>query len=302
MIARHWSASCKPSWVMPRARSVVAISATAAASLRRRLGEVSPDSVSCCCRSRARSRILRTRSTGMPVRSRNSCASSNTSVLAVPVAAVSAFSARSRWTVATCHLPAGEDGEHEQRRRRRPGQAQRAALLAHFLREQVLLRDAADGGREVGAELGELGVAWRGAVAVGGEIDPFRLGREGALEHRWQRRCRRPAEIARRIVPGQHAVGERDQQRVGALVLEPVGDLLADPRRRRRLRRSEQDQKARLAERLLDRGPQLRGRRQRGVVAEHAQRPALVPGLAEALHHRLAAPPRSACPWHGCTR
>ncbi len=114
----------------------------------------------------------------MPVRSRNSCASSNTSVLAVPVAVVSAFSARSRWTCRHLPLPAGEHGEHEQRRRRRPGQAQRAPLLAHFLRQQVLLRDAADGGGEIGAELGEPGVARRGAFAIGGEIDPFRLGRE----------------------------------------------------------------------------------------------------------------------------
>ena len=58
------------------------------------------------------------------------------------------------------------------------------------------------------------------------------------------RRSRRP-----RCSPGELAVGERDQERVGALVVEPEGNFLVDPGRRGRFRRGEQDQIARVAER-----------------------------------------------------
>src|SRR6476661_9913476 len=70
-------------------------------------------------------------------------------------------------------------------------------------------------------------------------------------------------------------------------MLEPVFDLLGNPGGASSLRRSEQDQIARLTKRGLDRRPQMRRRRQARVVAKHAQSPPPVPGLAELLHHRL---------------
>ena len=47
-------------------------------------------------------------------------------------------------------LPGRGAGEHEERRRGRPRQRQRAALLPHFLGQQILFRDAVDGRGEVG--------------------------------------------------------------------------------------------------------------------------------------------------------
>ena len=165
----------------------------------------------------------------------------------------------------------------------------RAPLLAQFLRKQILLRDAADGGGEVGAELPELGVTRRRPLAVAAEIDPFGLAGEGALEYRRQRRRGRPFEIARRIVPGELAVGARDQERVGALVREPIG--VSFPAGRRRRRGSEQNREAGLVERLFDRRPQMGGR------GGCRRRPA-TPGAGRACRGAappIAAPPRSVC-------
>jgi len=160
------------------------------------------------------------------------------------------------------HLPDGDAREEKERSCGRPRQAKRASLLAQFLRKQILLRDAADGGGEVGAELPELGVTRRRPLAVAAEIDPFGLAGEGALEYRRQRRRGRPFEIARRIVPGELAVGERDQELVGALVREPIGDFLSHPGGGGGVGRSEQNQEAGLAERLFDRRPQMRSGRE----------------------------------------
>ena len=77
-----------------------------------------------------------------------------------------------------------DDRKSEQHRGGRPCQPQRPALLLDLLREQVLFRHAADRGGEVGSKLGELGVALVGALAIGAEVDPFRLGGEAALERR----------------------------------------------------------------------------------------------------------------------
>ena len=51
------------------------------------------------------------------------------------------------------------DRKHEQERRGRHGQRQRAPLLAHLLRQQILLRHAVDGGGEIGAEIDESGAS-----------------------------------------------------------------------------------------------------------------------------------------------
>ena len=98
-------------------------------------------------------------------------------------------------------LPAREPGEHEQRPGRRPRQGQRAALLAHLLREQVLLRHAVDGGGEIGGQLGELGVALVGAVTVRTQVHPFRLARKAAGERRRQRHASRAGRNHRRSRP-----------------------------------------------------------------------------------------------------
>ena len=140
---------------------------------------------------------------------------------------------------------------------------------------------------EISAGLDEAGVARIGTFSVRTKVDPLRLVGETAGKHRWQRCVLACGEVADGVVPGEFTVGERDQERIGTLVVEPVGNFLVYPRRRRRLRRREQDQEARVAQRLLDRRPQARRRRQRGVVAEHPQRPAPVPRLAEPLDHRL---------------
>ena len=61
-------------------------------------------------------------------------------------------------------LPAGKRNQHRERPRRRPSQGQRAALLTHLLREQVLLRHSVDGGGEIGAGFDEFRVAGIGAI------------------------------------------------------------------------------------------------------------------------------------------
>ena len=96
-----------------------------------------------------------------------------------------------------------------------------------------------------------------------------------------------PDEIVRRAVPGEYAVRDRDKERVGTLGLEPIGYFLSDPMRCRGLRRGQQDQKARLTERLLYRRPQVRRGGEARVIAKHPQRATLVPGLAERLHRAL---------------
>ena len=199
-------------------------------------------------------------------------------------------------------LPAGEDGEHEQRGSRRPRQAECAALLPDFFRQQVLFRDATDRRREVGGELTEPRVAPRGAGAVGGKVDPFRLGREPALERRRQRRRRWPLEVARRIVPGERAVGEGDQQRVDALVRRANRRSPCRPRARRRprvtrARSGSATAPAPARSRAIDAGsPTARCRR--GTRAA----PGAGTRACRAAAPPIAAPPRSACPWHGCTR
>ncbi len=164
---------------------------------------------------------------------------------------------------------AGKPGEREQRCRRRPGERQCSPLLTHLLGEQVLLRHAADGGREVGGKFGEPCITPVGALAIGGEVDPFRLARKRALERGRQGAWLTPAECIGGAVPGELTVGQCDQQGVGVFVGKPIRDLLVHPWRGRRFRRGEQDEKARIGERLLDRRPQARRCRQAGVVAEH---------------------------------
>src|SRR4051812_9824920 len=104
----------------------------------------------------------------------------------------------------------GEAGENKQRPGRRPGERQGFALLLHLLRKEVLLRHATNGGGEVGGKLGELGVALVGAIAIDGEVDPFRFGSETALERRRQRRALAPGKVVSLAIPEQRAIGDRD--------------------------------------------------------------------------------------------
>ena len=152
---------------------------------------------------------------------------------------------------------------------------------------KILLGHAVDGGGKVGAEIEEARIARIGAVAIGAEVDPFRLGGKASLQNFGQRCLGRPFEVALLAVPIERAGGHADQQRVGALMGEPIFDLLADPRRGGGFRRGQQQQIAGLRQRLLDRRPELRRGRQRRVVAKHAQAATPIPRLAELLDHRL---------------
>jgi hypothetical protein len=70
-------------------------------------------------------------------------------------------------------------------------------------------------------------------------------------------------------------------------VIEPPDHLPFDPRRSRGLGRSEEDQKARPRKGLFDRGPQMRRRREAGVVPKQPQCPTPIPCLPELLNDRL---------------
>src|SRR3984893_320404 len=96
-----------------------------------------------------------------------------------------------------------------------------------------------------------------------------------------------PRKVPDCIVPDQHAVGERNENSVYALVFKPVANLLANPPRGRGFGGGKQHQIARLAQRCFDRGPQLRRCGEARIVAKDAQRPAPGPRLAEFLLDRL---------------
>ena len=49
-----------------------------------------------------------------------------------------------------------------------------------------------------------------GAIAIDGEVDPFRLGSEAALERRRQRRPLAPGKVVPLAIPKQRAIGDRD--------------------------------------------------------------------------------------------
>jgi hypothetical protein len=66
-----------------------------------------------------------------------------------------------------------------------------------------------------------------------------------------------------------------------------MADFAVDPFRRCGFGRGEQKKVTRLAERDFDRRPQVRRRRQAGVVAKYAQRAPAIPRFAELLDGRL---------------
>ena len=79
-------------------------------------------------------------------------------------------------------LPGRGARQNQKRRGGRPRQRQRAALLPHFLREQILFRDAVNGRGEVGGEIEEFAISRRRAGTVVAHIDPFRLGGKSSLQ------------------------------------------------------------------------------------------------------------------------
>ena len=277
--------------VSPTASSVSTVSRRDSPSLRLRSGVTWPELMSSSCSPRARSRMSLTRVAGIPIEFLNLCARSKTRLFAVFVAAAErllrAVSLRDGFPFLPISQHAGcrrRDGEDEEGGGRAPGQRERAALLAHFLREQILLRYIVNGGGEIGGKLGELGVALVGrvvgALAVGAQIHPFRLARKTPRQHLWQRHGLAPDEIAGGFVPDWPARGQPDQQRVDRVAFEPGSHLLVDPFGGGGFRRSEQDEMARLPERLLDHRPQMRCSGEAGVVAEQSQRAPPVPGIA----------------------
>ena len=67
---------------------------------------------------------------------------------------------------------------------------------------------------------------------------------------------------------------------------QPPVDLLADPRRRRRLGGREQDEVLRARQRALDCGPQRRVGREAALIEEDGNRARLVPGLRELVQRQ----------------
>src|SRR4029079_15565474 len=89
------------------------------------------------------------------------------------------------------------------------------------------------------------------------------------------------------VVPGSMAAGEANEKSVGTLVLKPVFYLLGDPGRCGCFRRSKQNEISGLGERLFDRRPKMRRRRETRVISEDSKSAAPVPALAKLLHNRL---------------
>jgi hypothetical protein len=114
------------------------------------------------------------------------------------------------------------------------------------------------------------------------EIHPARLDAECAME---TRRDRIAGDARRR--PRKVAVGEHRDDPIGILVLEPIRDLLAHPPRIGSLGGEEENEPARLIERIGDRGPQMRIRAQRRLVTEDTQCPAFPPRLGKPLQPSL---------------
>src|SRR5262249_3694110 len=80
-------------------------------------------------------------------------------------------------------LPSCSACRDKQQPRGCPCERQCLTLLAHLLREQVLLRCAVDGGGKIRPKLGESCFAFVDPMAIGGKIDPSRLAHESPRKH-----------------------------------------------------------------------------------------------------------------------
>ena len=161
-------------------------------------------------------------------------------------------------------------------------------MLADVLTDQLVLGDAVEGRRQFADAVAKARVAHRDVafVARPAQIDPERLARRPTT----QRRAGRPIPRSKSPLPSS----QRSSPPVSAirtvswlLLLAPPANLLVDPVRGRRLGRGQEDEEARLRERLLDRRPELRRSGEARLVAKDAQSAPPVPGLGERPKTRL---------------
>ena len=182
------------------------------------------------------------------------------------------------------HRGRQQDDQRGQRGGHRP---HGPAPLPDVLTDQGVFGQLADGGGQIGHRVLEPRVGGPEAVRLRpgpAHVNPARFLLERVPQRLLgQGGAGRPVQVACAGVPDQLTAGDRDEDAAGRPVLAPPADLLGHPGRLRRLRGGHQDQPARAVQGLLDRGPQVRGRGQAGLVPEHPQRAYLVPGLGEVL-------------------
>ncbi len=193
---------------------------------------------------------------------------------------------------------AGREGEKGEADAGRPGQPLVSADDPHVLADQLVLGPAVDGGGQVGDLIAELRVLQREVVfrLDGAHVHVERLFGKGAAELTRQGIGSRPVEISRFRVPEDLALGQDDEQvldRLAALrrrrLGEPVLDLALNPDGLSGLGRRHEDEMARLVQGADDGGPELRRRRQAGLVAEDVERPQAQQRLGETMQGRLDA-------------
>lgn len=119
------------------------------------------------------------------------------------------------------------------------------------------------------------------------EVDVAGLVAEPAPERGWERGGLLPVEVPSVTVPHDVPTRQHDQQVRQRLALAPVADLAGNPLGAGRLWRGEQDEEPRAGQRLLDRRPETRVRRQARLVPEHPQGPQPMPRPRELVEGLL---------------
>jgi hypothetical protein len=182
-----------------------------------------------------------------------------------------------------------EHRQHHEGRHAGAREADRAPVLAHLLAGDLVLGLAVQRRGELGDGVAEARVRQRQVLGLArpAQVDVARLLAERAVERGRDRVGGALVEVAALLVPRELALGERDEQRLGGLVLAPVRRLAVDPFGLRGARRGHEDVEARPVEGRDDRRPQVRVGRQRRLVAEDPQRAHAIPGLGEALQAAL---------------
>ena len=139
-------------------------------------------------------------------------------------------------------LPRREPGGGDDRRHRGGRDAPRALLLANVLAVKDVLGDAADRCGEVEQRRAQarVSVAERHLLARPAQVDVEGLLAQPSGDRGGQGIGAREVEVVRGGIPGQRAVGEDEQEPLGAVAIEPPRELLRAPGRRRRARRREE--------------------------------------------------------------
>ncbi len=190
-------------------------------------------------------------------------------------------------------LAQGEHGgdqrdDHQQRERGHAatGQASSPAVLADVLALEFILGHTVHRGGEVGDGGAEPAVAQVevGLAAGPAEVEVPRLFADRGLKALGHRVADEAAGIG---VPAPLAAGQRRQDPICRLGLEPVGELTVDPGRPCRFRGGQEHEPIGLVQRGDDRAPEVRIGREAGLVTEDPQCPRPVPGLGQTLEARL---------------